>query len=186
MTHNTENIILISCLGCVLLFAALVDLKSRKIPNLITLPSILIALIYHSAVNGMDGFIFGLAGMFVGIALMILPYLLGGAGAGDAKLLGAIGAVIGVHNVLQAFIYIAFTGLGSLILLLIFKRKQYGIYFMRHIIMIKAVLYTGKIFHVPALPEETQASKISYGAIIALGTIVYIVFQATGNNLITI
>ena len=94
--------------------------------------------------------------------------------------------VSGVHDVLQAFIYIAFTGLGSLILLLIFKRKQYGIYFMRHIIMIKAVLYTGKIFHVPALPEETQASKISYGAIIALGTIVYIVFQATGNNLITI
>jgi prepilin peptidase CpaA len=182
MTYSPEKIIVFSVVGGVLLSSALIDMKTRKIPNILTFPSILTALAYHSLASGMDGFIFSLTGMFTGIGLLILPYLLGGAGAGDAKLLGAVGAALGVHGVLQAFIYIAFAGGGYLVLLMVFKRKQYGIYFMRHFIMMKAFLYTGKLFHVPARPEETQASKISYGTFIALGTIAYMALHATGKN----
>lgn len=182
MIYHTDQILffVISC--AVLSYTALFDLKHRKIPNFITFSSILVAMVFHTSTNGTGGFIFSLAGMFTGIGLLIIPYMLGGAGAGDAKLMGAVGAAIGAGGVFNAFLYVAATGGFYLLLLLLVKRGEYGTYFMRHVIMLKAFVYTGKFFHVPARAEEIQSSKISYGAIIAIGTITYMALQISGNN----
>jgi len=182
MMFSSEEIIVFFFLGLLLVSTTIFDLKFRKIPNMITFPGMLIALVYHSVAGGMEGFLFSIAGTFTGIGLLIIPYILGGMGAGDAKLMGAVGAMLGAGGVLNAFFYVAATGGGYLLLLLLFKKRKYGIYFMRHFIMLKAFLYTGKFFHVPAKTEEIQASKVSYGAIIAIGTLVYLSLQISGRN----
>jgi len=74
----------------ILIIAAITDFRSRIIPNWLTLPAIVGGLAYHAAVNGLSGFIFGLEGVLLGFALLILFYLAGGMGAGDVKLLGAV------------------------------------------------------------------------------------------------
>jgi prepilin peptidase CpaA len=86
-------------LSVILIVSAVIDLRTQKIPNLITYPSMVIAFFYHWAFWGGNGLLFSFTGLSVGIALLLLPYLLGGMGAGDAKLMGAVGAMIGAKGV---------------------------------------------------------------------------------------
>ena len=81
----------VNYLVALLITAAVIDLRTQKIPNLIVYPSVLIALTYNTIMNGAEGLLFSAGGIAIGTALLIIPYLMGGMGAGDAKLMGAIG-----------------------------------------------------------------------------------------------
>ena len=50
-------------LFAVLSISAIIDFRIQKIPNLITFPAILIAIIYHSILTGFSGFTFSLLGL---------------------------------------------------------------------------------------------------------------------------
>jgi prepilin peptidase CpaA len=102
------NSLLIIFLIVVLVIAALIDIRIRKIPNLLTYQTMAVALCYHSLRNGLDGLIFSAGGLILGVVFFILPYLMGGMGAGDAKLMGAVGAVIGPGGVFIACLLTAF------------------------------------------------------------------------------
>ena len=52
-------------LSVLLIASAIIDLKTQKIPNLLTLPGMLIALGYHSTLNGLDGLLFSAGGIGV-------------------------------------------------------------------------------------------------------------------------
>jgi len=88
---------------------ALVDYRTQRIPNWLTMPAAILGLVYGSlAPNGL-GIVWSLAGFAVGLALLILPWLLGGGGMGDVKMLAALGAWLGPLGILVAF------GLGSVL-----------------------------------------------------------------------
>lgn len=82
--------------GAVLLCgtAAWWDLRHRKIPNAITLPAVAVALCLHLATNAGPGLLLSLAGMLAAAALVLPGYALGFTGAGDVKLLAAVGALL--------------------------------------------------------------------------------------------
>lgn len=83
--------------------AAVLDYRTRKIPNWLTVPAAVLGLLYSSfAPNGV-GVLFSLAGFAVGFSLLILPWLLGGGGMGDVKLLAALGAWTGPLTILAIF-----------------------------------------------------------------------------------
>ncbi len=84
--NNLITYLLYGWLGIVLIICAITDLRQRRIPNLLTYPTIISALLAYSFIGGWDGFLFSLGGMAFGFALFLLPYLLGGMGAGDVKL----------------------------------------------------------------------------------------------------
>ena len=87
------------------------DLLYRRIPNWITLPAIICAIIYHGVADGWaDGAQSAVAGLFVGCALLFFPFAMGGMGGGDVKLLGALGAWLGSLDVLNIFLFSAWTG----------------------------------------------------------------------------
>jgi len=96
---------LIGVLIAVLIISAVIDYRLQKIPNIITYPTMALAVGFHSFTHGGNGLYFSLSGLMAGIALLILPYFLGGMGAGDAKLMGAVGAVVGPREVFIAFLY---------------------------------------------------------------------------------
>jgi prepilin peptidase CpaA len=68
------------------------DSAHQIIPNYITIPSILVAWII-SLNNGFDLFLSSLFGTLVGFSILLLPYVMGGVGGGDVKLLAAIGSL---------------------------------------------------------------------------------------------
>jgi prepilin peptidase CpaA len=75
--------------------AAAWDMKTRRIPNILTFGAALVALMAHGYVGGLAGAGWSLAGWMVGVAFFLPFFALGGMGAGDVKLLAALGAWLG-------------------------------------------------------------------------------------------
>lgn len=99
-----------SVLIVVLVVCALTDLIYRKIYNVVLLPALLFALIYNGYYGGWAGLGQSVLGLLVGILILILPFAMGGMGAGDVKLLGVIGSLKGVTFVLYSAIGMGLAG----------------------------------------------------------------------------
>jgi len=72
--------------------ACVCDLRTRRIPNVLTFGGAAVALGYALASRGFGGLLTSLEGWGVGLALFLPMFLLGGMGAGDVKLLACLGA----------------------------------------------------------------------------------------------
>jgi len=86
------------------------DLKTRRIPNYLTLGAALAGLGFQLGFHGWPGLWQGVLGLLLGFFLLILPYLKGGMGAGDVKALAALGAWLGPARTFSLFIYMAIAG----------------------------------------------------------------------------
>lgn len=83
--------------------AAVLDYRTRKIPNWLTVSAALLGLAYNSFAPGGMGPLTAIAGLVVGFGLLLLPWLLGGGGMGDVKLLAGLGAWFGPILILVSF-----------------------------------------------------------------------------------
>jgi prepilin peptidase CpaA len=166
-------------LSGVLIVSAAIDFRTQKIPNLITFPTMLIALVYHCMANGLDGLLFSLGGLAVGIGLLLLPYLMGGMGAGDAKLMGAVGGVVGAKAVFFAFILTAIVGGVYALVLLIIYRQHFRGFFKKQVTTLWAFILTRKYIPDPVKAGK-NSPKLCYGLAIALGTGIYIILDLSG------
>ena len=82
---------------------AAIDLVTRRIPNGVVAVTAAVGLL-AAAVGAIDvSFGSSLLGLGVGIMLMLPGHLFGATGAGDVKLFGAAGAVVGVERIMWAF-----------------------------------------------------------------------------------
>jgi prepilin peptidase CpaA len=158
--------------------SAVVDIRKHKIPNFITFPSIAAAISYYGASYGWDGVGFSIGGMCVGIALLLLPYLMGGMGAGDAKLMGAVGAVLGIERTVTAFLFIAAMGCVYALLVIVFQRRRMKGYFRQMWLTAQGILLTRK--YMPVESGKVDRPKVYYGVAIAAGTLVYLALEITG------
>lgn len=77
------------------------DIRTRRIPNVLTLGAPIVALVVHLSLDGMSGGTSTLGGWALGLVLFLPLFALGGMGAGDVKLLAAFGAWMGPWNVVQ-------------------------------------------------------------------------------------
>jgi len=84
----------------VLVIAIYTDLRSSRIPNLLTFTTMGVGPIAHAWMAGSQGILFSLEGLGVGLGLFLLLYASGGIGAGDVKLMGAVGAMVGPYGAL--------------------------------------------------------------------------------------
>jgi prepilin peptidase CpaA len=87
-------IMLTSAFVCALMVATATDLRSRRVPNVLTSTALLVALVLRAALGG-GMFLEGLAGAAVAMAVMLPLFAMGGVGGGDAKLLIVVGAFLG-------------------------------------------------------------------------------------------
>jgi prepilin peptidase CpaA len=94
----------------VAVIAAVYDVRSRRIPNVLTFGSAAIALIYALVTGGLGSFGFAAAGWLAGAALFFPFFALGGMGAGDVKLLAALGAWFGPGDAVWLAMFAAMAG----------------------------------------------------------------------------
>jgi Flp pilus assembly protein protease CpaA len=91
--------------------AAILDVRRGRIPNMLTLSLWLTGLAKAASVGGSAG----LGGALELSVLLALPYValyfLAGGGAGDAKLMGAIGAWLSFEEAVAVFCCVAVTGM---------------------------------------------------------------------------
>lgn len=102
--------VMVIALTLVLATAVWSDLHSGLIPNRITFPAMGLAVLAHAWLGGLPEMLFSLAGLGTGFGVFILLYLLGGMGAGDVKLMAAIGAIVGAYGALLSAIFAILVG----------------------------------------------------------------------------
>ncbi|UCF82905.1 MAG: prepilin peptidase [Desulfobacteraceae bacterium] len=152
------------------------DLRYQRIPNLITYPAMVLAVAYHFVMNGLDGLLFSGGGLGFGIAILIVPYLMGRMGAGDAKLMGTVGAVVGAKGVFVSFLFIAIVG-GVYALIVLLMNRQYSKGFIaRNATTAKTFVFTGQFIPISDNAEKKKP-KLCYGVAIALGTFIYMFLE---------
>ena len=84
--------------------AAISDWRTRRLPNRLTVPAFAAAVLMHTAVNGLAGPGFSLAGSVTGFGILLVLWLIGGGGGGDVKLMGALGAWLGATLTFHVFV----------------------------------------------------------------------------------
>ena len=147
------------------LAATVIDLRSRRIPNALT--ATMSGIGVGLAATGVSGVSLGAAmlGFVIGFALMLPGHALGATGAGDVKLMAAVGAILGPANVVTAFLLTAIAG-GILALAVATRRRRLAATFAG----------TGRLIAGPAgarreIETAGKASRFAYGPAIAVGSI---------------
>jgi prepilin peptidase CpaA len=93
-----------------LFLISLTDTFYAKIPNFANLALVIPALLTHFYGSGFPGLWFSLQGLLLGLTLLIVPYMLGGMGAGDVKALAALGSLVGPGAIFQVFLSASLIG----------------------------------------------------------------------------
>ncbi len=163
-------------LGLTLSIAAYTDWREHRIYNKLLGPALLFALILHTLGGGISGIKESFYGAFLGFILLLLPYFLGGMGAGDVKLLAVIGAFGGPDFVIGSFFYGAVIG-GIISATLLIRRKALVVTLQRFLLILP--LFT-KLSFLKEDMREARQEKFPYGIAIVLGTVLAFFFPLGG------
>jgi prepilin peptidase CpaA len=169
-------------MGCLLVAAMVFDVRYFKIPNLLTLPAMLSGLVYHTLSGGGAGLLFSLGGLVAGLAVLLILFLMGAMGAGDAKLMGAIGALSGTHAVLNAALFSMVAGAVYALILILFRYSACKEVLPRLRLQLNYFMSTGKLAEV-SLKNRKNEPKLCYAVAIATGTFFVMGWQAVNHSL---
>jgi prepilin peptidase CpaA len=156
---------------------AVIDLRIQKIPNRITFPAMLAALVFHGVVGGWSGLGDSALGMALGLFLFSIPFLMNGMGGGDAKLLGAVGAWVGPAGLWPVVLYTALAGGVYAIALIAFHRECRERFYYGPFQQFKHFLLTRSFLPLGSEPVKTTGPKLCYGLAIAAGTFTHILLS---------
>jgi prepilin peptidase CpaA len=163
--------------SAILVEAAVIDGLKLRVPNWLTYHFALGGLACAAWTGGWAGVGWSLAGLATGLVLLLPLYAIGGMGAGDVKLLAGVGAWMGWHVTLGAFVASAMVG-AVLALLLIARSGQYA----RHWALFRTIGSEILTVRDPVKLAETAAARkpamllLPYGIPIAMGSIGYFVW----------
>lgn len=128
------------------------DLRDGKIPNKINGSAIAAGLLLNLAFNGTSGLLTALQGFGVGLGLLLIPYLMGGIGGGDVKLLAAIGALMGPLFIAKTMLFGALAGGAMALVILKFRYATVGHFSLESLHLMRVNSATGKVYFPYALP----------------------------------
>src|SRR5262249_10565858 len=104
MGTNQAAVLILGSIACVC------DLRTRRIPNLLTFGGAALGIAYSLAASGAGGLWTSVGGWLTGAALLFPLFALGGMGAGDVKLAACLGAWLGPMASLYVALYSAILG----------------------------------------------------------------------------
>jgi len=167
--------ILQGALFLLVICAGLMDLKSRRIPNWLVLAGLATGVILNGYFSGAAGIASAVFGAMVGAALFMGIYLAGGMGAGDVKLLAAVGAIVGPASLVIVFVLTGLLG-GLVAMIVLLFRGNVSTVFARTIHLAGRWMQ----FDWPAIARMSDrrrsgALSLPYGAAVASGTLLFLI-----------
>jgi len=166
--------------GAVLLsvVAGWTDLRSRRIPNWLTVPGLLIGVAANTVLGGWSGLKASLIGAILGLVLLLPFVLLRSLGAGDWKLAGALGAFAGrelLINLLLGSVLVA--GVMALVLVIYKGRVRQTVLNIGHILV---SLVTFRLPGSRVSLDNPDSLKVPYGLALAFTVVLYGVAHVWG------
>jgi prepilin peptidase CpaA len=151
--------------------AGWMDLRSRRIPNWLTVPGLVLGIVLRAAAGGWVGVKSSLLGAGLGLLLLLPFVLLKALGAGDWKLAGALGAFVGpavLTDLLFASVFVA----GLMALGLVIYKRRLG-ETMRNIGRLLASLFSLQMPGPEVSLDNPRSLKVPYGVALALTVVAY-------------
>ena len=151
--------------------AMLWDLRTRRIPNELTFGTAAVALAYGLVAGGPWGFLIAVAGWLAGAAVFFPLFALGGMGAGDVKLMAALGALLGPVEAVSLAIFASIAGgvFGAIVALYHGYLRQAGI----NVWLMVMQWRTAGIQPVAGLTlRDATAPRLAYAVPIAVGVVI--------------
>jgi prepilin peptidase CpaA len=147
------------------------DLRSRRIPNWLTVPGLAIGLVLNFVLSGWSGVKAGLIGAGLGLLLLLPFVLLRSLGAGDWKLAGALGAFVGRELLIDLLLGSVFVAGVMALILVIYKGRLRQT--ARNIGHILASLVTFRMPGPAVSLDNPDALKVPYGVALAATVVLY-------------
>ena len=166
-------------LGLALAISFVTDVREQMIYDVVTYPTIVICLLLRLALVGWRGpnfefsLLSGLIGFAIGFGLFLIMFLMGGMMGGDVKLMGAVGAALGLPGIVYALMFTALVGGLEAILFLLWEGS-----------LLKTLSNAGKrmlhALHIKRLEgPEPERKYVPYGVAIALGSVWAVYYDLT-------
>jgi prepilin peptidase CpaA len=158
--------------------AGVSDWRSRRIPNWLTVSGLLLGLTLNTGMRGWTGAKESMLGAGLGLLLLLPFVLVRSLGAGDWKLVGALGAFLGPQHLLTVlFATVLIAGLMA-VLLVAWKRRL-----RQTVANIGRMLASYASLHLPGPDlslENPEALKIPFGVAVAAAVVLYTVGRFWG------
>lgn len=156
-----------------LMVATIHDVKERRIPNKLVLLGLSIGILLNMTMTD-RGVLFSFMGMLVGLILLVIPYSMGGIGAGDVKLLASIGSILGPIAVMNVFAWTAIVG--AVFALVLIVREQKLILCLRKFrAYILTIFFLGR--KIIDYGEGAVQSSIPYALPMLIGFVLMMMFE---------
>jgi prepilin peptidase CpaA len=153
-------VLLVSC--------SVTDLSVRKIPNAVLLPALMTSLFLNSVAGGLAGLADSIAGLVIGLLMLMPLHVLGRMGAGDIKLMGVVGSTLGAWGAVVAGLATMMAGGVLAILYVVWLLTKPGIVSW---ISRATQPFTGNAAASDDMTWQTvRAAEIPYAVAIAAGT----------------
>ena len=166
--------------GAVLLalIACWTDLRSRRIPNWLTVPAFIVGVVVNAVLGGLAGLKTSLLGALVGLGLLLPFVLLRSLGAGDWKLAGALGAFAGPSLLVRLLLLSVFVAGVMAAALVIYKGRVRQT--LRNIGHILVSLVTFRLPGPRVSLDNPESLKVPYGVALAVSVLFYGITQVEG------
>ena len=157
--------------------AVVIDIKSHRIPNWLCFSGWACGLALGTWLGGWEGFLEAGSGLLLLLVLTLPFFIFGWMGAGDVKLIAAVGTIVGVSMALNVLLGIVLSGLIMSLAVLAWKGELLNA-FRRYLTILGVSLIERRPSYIS--PPEAQTQLIlPYAVPIAVGTLTTVVLVYT-------
>jgi len=145
------------------------DLRTRRIPNVLTLPVIALGLALGTFMHGLAGFGASLGGAALATALLLGPFALGGVGGGDVKMMAGVGSLVGPQALLASLMAGILLG-GLFGVWALWRRGRLAERLLAIVTMCHSAALTRSMDPLRAPAADANAVTLPYSVPLGLGT----------------
>jgi prepilin peptidase CpaA len=153
-----------------------VDVRSRRIPNAISAPGMLLGIALNTAYRGGAGVVASLSGLVLTVGVLLWPFAMGGIGGGDVKMMGAVGALLGPRIALMGLCLGMIMG-GGLMVWHLARRGRLREKVTATATMFQAAAITRSLDPLRVSAADPGAIALPYSVSLGLGTLAALTFS---------
>jgi prepilin peptidase CpaA len=157
------------------LIASVYDIRFRRIPNWLVLTGLVLGVGLNTILGGWTGARSSLLGFAIAFLVYFPLYLLRGMGAGDVKLMAAVGSIVGAANWFGIFMITALLGGVVAVILLLARGRLRNALWNVGFLLGRIVSFTAPYAREELDLSSPKSIKMPHGVVIAGGSVLFLV-----------
>jgi prepilin peptidase CpaA len=157
--------------------AGWLDWRTRKIPNWLTVPGFVAGVCVHAFIDGWRGAVSSLEGAGLALLILLPMVLVRGLGAGDWKLMGAVGAMLGRPIALLFFLFVSALVAGVMAVITVIWTRQVRATFRNIFVLVQGFFIFGWRGDPKMTIDNPGLLKLPFGVAAAMTTMICFVIS---------